>query len=103
MGSESLTAAVLGLNDSGRRLLKAAVATGCLQIKAVADQDLPTAERAAAEYHCDAYGDYRQLIVQNQIDCLLVAAETHACEEQLKAAFKKKFHVLKVAPLGADL
>ncbi len=100
MESGSLTAAVLGWNDSGQRLLKAAVSTGCFQIKAVADQDLQKAEKAAAEYHCDAYGDYRQLIVQNQLDCLLVAAETHTCEEQLKAAFKKKFHVLKVAPLA---
>jgi predicted dehydrogenase len=38
--------------------------------------------------------------VQNQLDCLLVAAETHTCDEQLKAALKKKFHVLKIAPLA---
>jgi predicted dehydrogenase len=98
MGSENLTAAVLGLNDSGQRLLKAAVATGCFRIQAVADQDPQKAEKTAAEHHCDAYSDYRQLIVQNQLDCLLVAAETHTCDEQLKSAFKKKFNVLKVAP-----
>jgi predicted dehydrogenase len=98
MGSENLTAAVLGLNDSGQRLLQAAVATGCFQIKAVADLDPQKAEKAAAEHHCDAYSDFRQLIVQNQFDCLLVAAETHTCDEQLKAALKKKFHVLKTAP-----
>jgi len=100
MESEKLTAAVLGLNDSGQCLLRAAVSTGCLQIKAVADQDPAKAERAATEYHCQAYSDYRQLIVQNQLDCLLVAAETHTCDEQLKAALRKKFHVLKVAPLA---
>jgi predicted dehydrogenase len=99
MESEKLTAAVLGLNDSGQRLLKAA-ATGGLQIKAVADQDPQKAEKAAAEHHCEAFSDYRQLIVQNQLDCLLVAAETHTCDEQLKAALKKKFHVLKIAPLA---
>ena len=98
MGSESLTAAILGLNDGGRRLLKAAASTGCFQIKAVADQDPQKTERAAAEHHCDAYRDYRQLIVQNQVDCLLVAAETHTCDEQLKAALRKKFNVLKLAP-----
>jgi predicted dehydrogenase len=98
MESEKLTAAVLGLNDSGQRLLKAAAAIGCLQIQAVADQDPQRAERAAAEYHCEAYSDYRQLIVQNQLDCLLVAAETHTCDEQLKAAIRKKFHILKIAP-----
>ena len=98
MGSESLTAAILGLNDSGQRLLQAAAATGCFQIKAVADLDPQKAEKAAAEHHCDAYSDYRQLIVQNQIDCLLVAAETHTCDEQLKGALRKKVNVLKLAP-----
>jgi predicted dehydrogenase len=98
MASESLTTAVLGLNDRGRGLLKAAAATGCFQIRAVADQDQPKAEKAAAEYGCEAYGDYRQLIVQNQFDCLLVAADIHTCAEYLKAALRKKFHVLKLAP-----
>jgi predicted dehydrogenase len=100
MDAGKLTAGVLGLNDSGQRLLKAAAATGSFQIRAVADLDPQKVERAAAEHHCEAYGDYRRLIVQNQLDCLLVAAETHTCDEQLKAALKKKFHVLKVAPLG---
>jgi predicted dehydrogenase len=100
MDAEKPTAAVLGLNDSGQRLLRAAAATGCFQIQAVADLDPQKAERAAAEHHCEAYSDYRQLIVQNQLDCLLIAAETHTCDEQLKAALKKKFHVLKIAPLG---
>jgi len=68
------------------------------QIKAVADQDPQKADQAAAECQCAAYSDHRQLIVQNQLDCLLVAAEPHVCDEQLKAALKKKFHVLKVAP-----
>ncbi len=103
MGSESLTAAVLGLNDGGQRLLKAAVATGCFEIKAVADLDPQKAEKAAAEHHCDAYSDFRQLIVQNQFDCLLVGAEMHTCDEQLKAALKKKFHVLKAGAAGPDL
>jgi predicted dehydrogenase len=98
MASEILITAVLGLNDRGRCLLKAAAATGCFQIRAVADQDRQKAEKAAREYKCEAYGDYRQLIVQNQFDCLLVAADIHTCVEYLKAAIRKKFHVLKLAP-----
>ncbi len=98
MGSDKLTTAILGLQDSGQRLLKAAVSTGLFQIKAVADLDSQRAAAIAAECQCDAYSDYRQLIVQSQLDCLLVAAETHTCDEQLKAAIKKKFHLLKVAP-----
>jgi predicted dehydrogenase len=98
METERLTAGILGLNDSGQRLLKAAAATGSFQIKAVADEDAQKAEKAAALHHCEAYRDYRQLIVQNQLDCLLVAAEPHACDEHLTAALRKRFHILKVAP-----
>ena len=36
--------------------------------------------------------------MQNQFDCLLVAAGLHTCEEQVRAAIKKKFNILKLAP-----
>ncbi len=98
MVRETLTTAVLGLDDSGRHMLEAAVSTGLFQIKAVADLDQHKAQKAATQYGCDAYTDYRQLIVQNQLDCLLVAADTHTCDEQLKAAIRKKFNILKLAP-----
>jgi predicted dehydrogenase len=98
MATGTLTTAVLGLNDQGRRLLQAAGASGCFHIRAVADEDRQRAEKAAAECRCDAYVDYRQLIVQNQFDCLLVAADTHTCSEHLKAALRRKFNVLKLAP-----
>jgi predicted dehydrogenase len=98
MAAQLLTTAVLGLNEGGRRLLKAAAATARFQIRAVADQDPRKVEKAAAEYGGEAYRDYRQLIVQNQLDCLLVAADTHTCDEQLKAALRRKFHILKLAP-----
>ncbi len=100
MGSQSLSTAILGLNETGRRMLKAATATGLFQIKAVADLDQQKTAKAAAEYGCEAYGDYRQLIVQNQLDCLLVAAETHTCDEQIKMAIRKKCNILKAAPPG---
>ena len=90
MGSESLTTAILGLNDTGRSMLKAAASTGLFQIKAVADQDQQKAEKAAVEYGCEAYTDYRQLVVQNQLDCLLVAAETHTCDEQIQDRHPKE-------------
>jgi predicted dehydrogenase len=98
MARETLTTAVLGLDDSGRHMLEAAASTGLFQIKAVADLDQHKAQKAAAQYGCEAYADYRQLIVQNQFDCLLVAADIHTCDEQLRVAMKKKFHLLKLAP-----
>ena len=98
MAEETLTAAVLGLGKDGRHLLEAARATGDFQIKAVADQDPQLAERAAADFHCEPYTDYRQLIVQNQLDCLFVAADIHLCDEHLRTALKKRFNVLKLPP-----
>lgn len=100
MGSENLTTAILGLNETGRRMLNAAASTGLFLVKAVADLDPQKAEKAAREYGCEAYTDYRQLVVQNQLDCLLVAAETHACDEQIKTAIKRKFNILKAPPLA---
>ncbi|MBN1507720.1 MAG: Gfo/Idh/MocA family oxidoreductase [Sedimentisphaerales bacterium] len=98
MAMESLTAAVLGLDQRGRLVLDAASRAGCFQIKAVADQDAQKAEKAAAKYKCDAYTDYRQLIVQNQLDCLLLATDIHPYGEHLKTAIKRKFNILKLAP-----
>ncbi|HNS21289.1 MAG TPA: Gfo/Idh/MocA family oxidoreductase [Sedimentisphaerales bacterium] len=98
MGSERLTTAILGLNETGRRMLKAVSATGLFQVKAVADLDQQKASKTAAEFECEAYSDYRQLIVQNQLDCLLVAAETHTCDEQIRMAIRKKCHILKATP-----
>ncbi|HSV99172.1 MAG TPA: Gfo/Idh/MocA family oxidoreductase [Sedimentisphaerales bacterium] len=98
MGSENLATAILGLNETGRYMLAAAASTGLFTIKAVADLDQQKAQKAAREYGCEAFTDYRQLVVRNQLDCLLVAAETHACDEQIKTAIKRKFHVLKASP-----
>jgi predicted dehydrogenase len=79
-------------------MLKAAASTGLFRIQAVADPDQQKAEKAAVEYGCEAYTDYRQLVVQNQIDCLLVAAETHTCDEHIKTALRRKFNILKATP-----
>ncbi len=98
MTTSILTAGILGLDKNGQLLLEAAHRSGYFHIQAVADLDHQRVEKIAAEFKCDAYTDYRQLIVQNQLDCLLVAADIHTCDEQLRTAFKKKFNVLKLAP-----
>jgi predicted dehydrogenase len=102
MADGTLTAAILGLGPEGRLLLEAVRATDDFQVQAVADLDPQRAERFATELRCEAFTDYRQLIVQNQVDCLLVAADIHVCDEQLKTAFKKRFNVLKLAPPARD-
>ncbi|UCF00215.1 MAG: Gfo/Idh/MocA family oxidoreductase [Planctomycetota bacterium] len=98
MSENKLKTAVLGLKDKGRLLLEAAAGIEQFEIAAVADKDTKLAEKTALKYSCRAYDDYRQLIIQNQFDCLLVAAGMHTCEQYLRAAMKKKFNILKLAP-----
>ncbi len=102
MSENKLKTAVLGLNQGGRFLLEAADKIGFFEIQAVADKDTNLAERIAGQYQCAGFDDYRQLIIQNQLDCLLVAAGMHSCDEYVRTAMKKKFNVLKLAPAARD-
>lgn len=102
MSEGKLKTAALGLNGGGQLLLEAVRGIDYFQIQAVADKDTALAERIAAEYECTAYDDYRQLIIQNHLDCLLVAAGIHSCDEYVKMAMKKKFNILKLAPAARD-
>jgi len=98
MSENKLKTAVLGLTDKGQLLLEAASKIEEFHIQAVADKDAKLAEKTAGKYNCAAYDDYRQFIIQNQFDCLLVAAGMYSCDEYIKAAMKKKFNILKLAP-----
>jgi predicted dehydrogenase len=98
MGENRLKTAVLGLDVRGRLLLEAASQIDLFQIQAVADKDTALAESTASRYKCAYYDDYRQLIIQNQFDCLLVAAGIHSCYEHIRMAMKKKTSILKLAP-----
>jgi len=102
MNEGKLNTAILGLNESGQLLLQASEAVDCIKIQAVADKNTNLAEQIAGQYQCVAYDDYRQLIIQNQLDCLLVAAPIHSCDEYVRMAMKKKFNVLKLAPAARD-
>jgi predicted dehydrogenase len=102
MSEGKLKTAVLGLDERGLLLLKAASQISHFHIEAVADKDTKLAEKIAAEYKCSPYDDYRQLVIQNQLDCLLVAAGMYSCDEYVRAAMKKKFNVLKLVRLAEE-
>jgi len=102
MGKSKLKTGILGLGDVGQFLAEVVSAMDCFQIQAVADKNTELAEKTAAEYKCAAYDDYRQLIIQNQFDCLLVAAGTYSCDEYIRMAMKKKFNILKLAPAARN-
>ena len=102
MSEDKLKTAVLGLNEAGQLLLEALSRVDYFEIQAVADRDTNLAEKIAGECQCAAFDDYRQLIIQNQLDCLLVAAGIHSCDEYVRMAMKKKFNILKLAPAARD-
>ena len=102
MRESPLKTAVLGLDEAGRLLLEAAQGLDYFTIVAVADGDTNLAQQQALLFKCAAYDDYRQLIIQNQLDCLLVAAPLHSCAEYLRTAIKKKFNILKLPPLARN-
>ena len=108
MSNQKLKTVLLGLNESGRLLLEAANATELFEIEAVADKDINLVEKVASELNCDAYDDFRQLITTTEAKlkdekiALLVAEDTHSCDEYIKMAMKKSFNVLKLPPAARD-
>ncbi len=108
MSEDRLKIAMLGLSQDGRVMLDAAGEAGYFDIEAVADTDSALAERTAAKFRCLAFNDYRQLVTAMDSKLgqgrrlLLVAADMHNCDEQIRLAMKKKFNVLKLAPAARD-
>lgn len=102
MNKDRLKTAVLGLQEGGISLLEAVSKIDHFKIEAVADKDTQLTEKISAEYNCRGYDDYRQLIIQNQFDALLVAAALFSCDEFVRSAIKKKFNVLKLAPAARN-
>lgn len=97
-----LKSAVLGLNKIGCCLLRAAAKIDHFEISAVADRDSKLAEETAGKYNCLWYDDYRQLLMGNEFDCLLVSVNIHSCIEHIRTAIKKKINILKTAPPARD-
>ena len=58
-------------------------------------------KKIARKYEAVAFDDYRQLVVQNALDVLIVADPMHLCQEYVRAAMKKAFKdILKVKSEG---
>jgi len=110
MSTGKLKTACLGLGRGADELLSFACSTELYQIIAVADSSLATAERVAQKYNdsaslttgCAAFDDYRQFILQNNADVLIVAEPLYRCAEFVKTAINKKCHILKLIPTAAN-
>lgn len=98
MDDTKLKTAILGLNTDGLDLLRAAASIRDFDICAVADKDINLAEKIAATYDSEPFDDYRQLVIQNDLDILLVGAPIYLCSDQIQTAINKNINVVKIVP-----
>jgi predicted dehydrogenase len=100
MGEGKLRTGLLGLDRRGQSLLKILSANESFEVVSLADKDGTVAGRLAEKVACTGFDDYRQFILQNTFDCLIVCARLYSCLEHVRMALKKKTHVLKWAPMA---
>ena len=98
MGAKTLKTACLGLNLQAQEFLNVAAESEFFDIVAVAGNDIASAQKIAQQYGCVAFDDYRQLVVQNQLDALFVALPLCECAEYVHLAISKKCNILKLVP-----
>ena len=102
MEQEKLKAAVVGLSKAGIEVLEVINDSKYFELTAVADSDGELAENTARTYECNGYYDYRQLIIQNQLDIVIVTEPIHISSELIRSAMGNKCHVIKLSPAGLD-
>ena len=102
METKKLKTAFLGITEKDQGLLEAAWKNKLFDVVALAGGNPDLITSFAGRYECNAFDDYRQLIVRNELDLLVVTAPIHLCEEHVRAAMKKKFNILKLAPPALD-
>jgi predicted dehydrogenase len=100
--TRKLKTAWLGVNARTVGLIESACQTGLYEIISIADTNLPNATKAAQLYNCTVFDDYRQFILQNQPEVLVVAEPLTKCAEFVKTAINKKCHILKLIPTAAN-
>ncbi len=102
MAEKKFKAGILGLNLKGQALLEAAEQCGQYEVVAVAGLDAETLPQIAQKYQAQAYGDYRQVVAQNDLDVLFVAGSMRLCDEHVRAALRKGCDVVRLVPPALD-
>lgn len=102
MSIGKLKTACLGIGTRTSSLLDIACSTELYEIISVADSNITNASQAAQKYNCTAFDDYRQFILQNQPDVLIVAEPLYKCADFVRIALNKQCHILKLAPTAPN-
>ncbi len=93
----------LGLSHNGRRLINLIEGLDQYSISAIGDRDFDNAAKVAKKFEgCKGYDDYRQMIMQNDLDLLVVAEPIYECIDNIRSGIKKKFNIFKLSPAGRD-
>ena len=102
MPETKLKTGILGLGVDAEMLLSAAASSRWIEVVCVSDSDADICQKLAGEYGCEGFDDYRQLIIQNDLDILIAGLPMCICGEHIKAAMEKHFNILKLPPAARD-
>lgn len=100
--SEPLQIGVLGVTDTGDRVIDAVVQSPQAALAAVADRDADIAARRGRALGVESFDDFRAFVLGGRLDALLVAAPPFACTEALRLAAGQHIPVWRTPPLARN-
>lgn len=103
MSESKIKTGFLGLSPNGKRLINLVEQLPRFTITAIGDKDIDNASKVAGRFQsCTGYDDYRQMIMQNELDLLFIAEPIYDSIEYIRSAIKKKLNIFKLHPAGRD-
>lgn len=94
--------AVIGVGSMGQNHARIYSTLDTVELVAVADANLKTAELVAKRYNCKAYDNYINLLHNEEIDALSIAVPTNLHREVALEVLNKKKHVLLEKPIATS-
>lgn len=91
-----LKVGILGLSNQGQKYLEAVYENENLQLSAIAGSDLDLSQRFGQKYDCAVFDDYRQLIIQSDLDLLIDATTSPISFELLSTTLKSGINFLRI-------
>jgi predicted dehydrogenase len=95
-----LRVALIGCGEIGMIRAQALAQSQAATLVAACDVDVKRAQLVAAQFHCQASGDWRETVVRDDVDIVDVATPTKWHAEVAVAAAQNKKHVLVEKPIA---
>ena len=103
MTDGKLKLGILGITDTTRLFLESARDTDKFWLTAIADEDMKRAETFSATLGCDTNTDFRQFILKNKFDLLIISEETNEELDIVMLALENGTSILKIPPFARNL